>query len=77
VLLAREDLHWLAMLLFLNLKMVGRVSSTHLSDGSIELFNKNGNRMVYVTTDVEGKGSMSAYDYSGNRIGGCLNKNSE
>ena len=50
-------------------RMIGRFTATNVSDGSIELSNSIGNRMVSITTDVNGKGSFTAFDNAGTRIG--------
>ena len=50
-------------------KVIGRFAATNVSDGSIELSNSIGSRTIHITTDVSGKGSVTAFDNSGNKIG--------
>ena len=48
-------------------KLTSRLSCTNVDDGSMELFNKTGTRMVHCATDVNGEGTVNTYDRNGQR----------
>jgi antitoxin component YwqK of YwqJK toxin-antitoxin module len=45
-----------------NGKIVARMAATNINDGSFELFDNSGKKMAYLTTDVNGNGTVITYN---------------